>query len=69
MQDLSLTLVQPNPAWHKVEENLANYTSLFSSQSLATDIVLLPEMFTTGFTMEPAKVADPALARLLWPTP
>jgi len=63
MQDLRITLVQPNPQWLKVDENLENYTSLLDVSELATDIIILPEMFTTGFTMESSKVAEPMHGR------
>jgi omega-amidase len=58
MQDLRLTLVQPTLAWHEIEENLAHFSSLFESADLETDVIVLPEMFTTGFTMESSKVAE-----------
>ena len=63
MQDLRLTLVQPILAWHEIEENLAHFSSLFTSANLATDIIVLPEMFTTGFTMESSKVAEQMYGR------
>ena len=58
MQDLKLTLVQPILAWQDIEENLAHFSSLFASIDLATDVIILPEMFSTGFTMESSKVAE-----------
>ena len=58
MQDLRITLVQSALSWHKVEENLAQFASLFSSIDSETDVIVLPEMFTTGFTMESGKVAE-----------
>lgn len=63
MQDLSLTLVQPILVWQEVEENLTHFSSLFGSKDLATDVIILPEMFTTGFTMESSKVAEPMQGR------
>jgi predicted amidohydrolase len=63
MQDLKITLVQLNPLWHNIEENLAHFSSLFSSSGLDTDVIMLPEMFTTGFTMESGKVAEPMHGR------
>ena len=58
MQDLRFTLVQPILLWHEIEENLAHFSSLFVSAALHTDVIVLPEMFTTGFTMESSKVAE-----------
>jgi omega-amidase len=58
MQDLKITLVQPKPKWQEVDKNLAYYSSMLSSQDLKTDIIILPEMFTTGFTMESKTMAE-----------
>lgn len=63
MQDLSITIVQPNPVWHGIEENLVHFSALFSTLSLETDVIMLPEMFTTGFTMESGNVAEPMQGR------
>ena len=58
MQDLRITLVQSILEWHEVEENLAHFASLFDAVDSETDVIVLPEMFTTGFTMESSKVAE-----------
>ena len=58
MQDLTITLVQPNPKWHAIEENLGRFSALFLSLSSKTDVIVLPEMFTTGFTMKSSEVAE-----------
>ncbi len=58
MQDLTLTLIQPQPQWHRIEENLACFSSLLAKITQPTDIIVLPEMFTTGFTMDSALVAE-----------
>jgi omega-amidase len=58
MQDLKVTLVQPSPIWQNIDENLASYSSMLGAHALKTDIIVLPEMFTTGFTMESEKMAE-----------
>ena len=58
MQDLRISLVQPNPAWHKVEENLEHLSTLISVLENVTDIIVLPEMFTTGFTNKSSEMAE-----------
>jgi len=63
MQDLRLTLVQPILEWHQIEKNLAHFSSLLASPTLDTDVIVLPEMFTTGFTMESSKVAEQMYGR------
>jgi len=49
MQDLNVTLVQANQAWENKTANLSNYTRLL--EGVTTDLILLPEMFQTGFSM------------------
>ena len=58
MQDLNLSLVQANPQWHKIEANLGYYDKMFEGINENTDVIALPEMFSTGFTMESAKMAE-----------
>ena len=57
VQDLRVLLVQPDVVWHNAGENLSRIESVLS-RSEAADLIVLPEMFTTGFTMEPALVAE-----------
>jgi len=63
MQDLTITLIQPNPIWHQIERNLDMFTATLGNITQASDLVILPEMFTTGFTMEPQVVAEPMNSR------
>ena len=49
MQDLRITLVQADQAWENKEANFTNYADLL--QGVETDLILLPEMFQTGFSM------------------
>ena len=58
MQNLKVTLIQADTAWRDVPANLARLDRIVPSLRGATDLVLLPEMFTTGFTMEPGSVAE-----------
>ena len=51
MQDLKIALVQMNPAWESIEANLEAAGRHIDSIGHAVDLVVLPEMFTTGFTM------------------
>jgi len=57
MQDLRITLVQTSLAWEDPEANLKHFTEKLSIPDLTTDLIVLPEMFNTGFTMEAAKNA------------
>lgn len=57
MQDLKVTLVQTEQFWENKEQNLAHFESILSSIS-DTDLILLPEMFHTGFSMNAAFLAE-----------
>ena len=43
--------------WENVDKNLDQLTKLFSTLP-SSDLVILPEMFTTGFTMNASQVAE-----------
>lgn len=51
MRDLRLTLVQSELFWEDKAANLRHLEALLAEQQLHTDVILLPEMFTTAFTM------------------
>ncbi len=55
---LKVTLLQTNPLWEDKAANRDTINRLTESLS-GTDLLLLPEMFSTGFTMRTAEVAEP----------
>ena len=55
-----LSIVQQPLAWQDAAANLAHFAQLLAPLAGATDLVLLPEMFTSGFTMKPESYAEPA---------
>ncbi len=59
MQDLSVSIIQTNLFWENSTANLANLEEKIAQISLPTDLIILPEMFTTGFTMNAKIVAEP----------
>jgi predicted amidohydrolase len=59
VNDLTLTLVQTATHWHDPVRNRAVFDDWFSQLPATTDLVVLPEMFSTGFTMASAEVAEP----------
>ena len=59
MQNLSVTLIQTNLFWENPTANLANLEEKMAQISLPTDLIILPEMFNTGFTMNVKPVAEP----------
>ncbi len=50
MQDLRISLVQGNTRWHNPQANREYYGSLIESLTGQTDLVVLPETFTSGFS-------------------
>lgn len=51
MQDLRVTLVQQELAWESPADNRLQFEELLAGEAPVTDLILLPEMFTTGFSM------------------
>ena len=58
MQNLNISLIQLDTAWHKPDENLATLTQIINRLEMPSDIIILPEMFSTGFTMDSHKVFE-----------
>ena len=57
MQDLNVSLIQIDQIWEDKTANFLNYESCFS-QLDRTDLVVLPEMFHTGFSMSVELLAE-----------
>jgi predicted amidohydrolase len=57
MENLKITLVQPDIIWEDTSANLEKYTKMISAVESA-DVIVLPEMFTTGFSMNPEKLKE-----------
>ena len=57
MQDLRVLLIQYDTVWHDPEANRERLTTLID-QAEKTDVIVLPEMFTTGFTMASRTMAE-----------
>ncbi len=55
--ELKVTLIQTNPEWKKKEVNLRRISGLMENQP-ESDVVLLPEMFSTGFSMDVEELAE-----------
>jgi predicted amidohydrolase len=56
--NLSVTLIQSNLHWESIPANLAMFDEKISSIKESTDLILLPEMFSTGFTMSAERLAE-----------
>jgi omega-amidase len=51
MPALNVVIVQSDLLWHEPRANLEHFSGLLAKLAQATDLVVLPEMFSTGFTM------------------
>lgn len=57
MQDLKITIIQSDLAWEDKMRNMGIFSQLINAGESA-DVILLPEMFTTGFSMHAEKLAE-----------
>ena len=57
-KSLTISLVQTDTVWENITANLKNLSSKIEQIKEAADMIVLPELFTTGFTMEAAGVAE-----------
>ncbi|MDE2136437.1 MAG: amidohydrolase [Gammaproteobacteria bacterium] len=63
MSRLRVTLVQQPLVWGDPAANRARFAALLAPLAGSTDLVVLPETFTTGFSMEVGRLAEPAAGR------
>ncbi|PJB16394.1 MAG: nitrilase family protein [Flavobacteriales bacterium CG_4_9_14_3_um_filter_32_8] len=56
--NLKITIIQSELHWENAAKNLVMFTKKIASINEATDIIVLPEMFTTGFTMKSEEFAE-----------
>jgi len=57
MQDLKVAIVQANQVWENKEANLEHYAFLLK-YIIDVDLIVLPEMFHTGFSMNTGSLAE-----------
>ncbi|MEL6942079.1 MAG: amidohydrolase [Bacteroidota bacterium] len=55
---MNITLIQTTLAWEDVDANLVLLAKQLTSITAQTDLILLPEMFTTGFSMNAQQLAE-----------
>jgi predicted amidohydrolase len=58
MSALSVTTIQTDLSWEDKDANLNMFASKIRSIPGKTEIVVLPEMFSTGFSMKPELLAE-----------
>ena len=57
--DINVTIIQSSLAWEDKQKNLSVFSALIGSVKENTDLIVLPEMFTTGFSMRTSDFAEP----------
>lgn len=59
MEDtLKLSLIQTDNVWEDIQANLEHLSQSIDQMKESTDVLLLPELFSTGFTMKADRVAE-----------
>lgn len=55
---MRVSIVQSTLVWENPEQNRANFAQKMAPLAGQTDLVVLPEMFSTGFSMQAATLAE-----------
>jgi omega-amidase len=55
---MKIALIQTTQHWENPAANRNHFTEKINSISEAVDLIVLPEMFTTGFSMQPNETAE-----------
>ncbi len=64
---LKVSLVQDTLAWGDAAKNMERFTAVIRNIEADTDLIVLPEMFTSGFLMENKHLIAPKLSEtLVW---
>tara|TARA_B100000768_G_C11228757_1_gene354062 strand:+ start:115 stop:891 length:777 start_codon:yes stop_codon:yes gene_type:complete len=56
--ELNVALIQTNLVWEQPKVNREQIESYFKMVSKQADVVFLPEMFSSGFTMNPESISE-----------
>ena len=57
-EQLKIALIQSELVWENPNQNRDNFSDKIDAIKHGIDLIILPEMFTTGFTMNPEHVAE-----------
>lgn len=58
MKNLNISLVQTALVWQQARANCEHIQQMLTDNEAETDLIILPEMFNSGFTLEAKKVAE-----------
>jgi omega-amidase len=67
MSHLTISLIQSDLYWEDKARNLAQFEAKIAALPKSAQVVILPEMFATGFSMQPELLGEPMEgATMLW---
>ncbi|MEQ8207833.1 MAG: nitrilase-related carbon-nitrogen hydrolase, partial [Woeseia sp.] len=52
MSTLNVAIIQAELDWHDAQSNRERFSARIDALDTACDLIVLPEMFTTGFSMD-----------------
>ena len=58
MENLRISIVQSDLVWENIDANLEHHYNLIKDLKGKTDLIVLPEMFTTGFSLQVQELAQ-----------
>ena len=58
MENLKIALIQSDLVWENPKQNRENFSDKINAINQEVNLVILPEMFTTGFTMNAVDIAE-----------
>ncbi len=58
MQDLKVSIVQTDLIWEDIPANLLKIENQIKAVDKSSDLIILPEVFNTGFPVDPHKFAE-----------
>lgn len=58
MQNITVACVQTSLLWEDIKGNIQKFDLLLDAVKEDTDLIVLPEMFSTGFSMEPNRLSE-----------
>ncbi|MBW6490743.1 MAG: amidohydrolase [Lentimicrobium sp.] len=58
-EELRISIIQAPLAWADKKTNLAYFSQELENLNATPDLIILPEMFSTAFVMDPAEIAEP----------
>jgi len=66
MSDLKITTIQADLIWEDIDANIEMFEQLFETIDGQTDVIVLPEMFSTGFSMNTSELAEPEDGKIMY---